>query len=145
MKSWIEQLLPIIEEYKDGDTEALDGDSVDVLCNIIKAKINLQEGNITEKEYNIILDGGSLENEVKPTRLQKGWIKQANKYLHFEDYGNDYDQTTLNVIAKIRDHADQNAMIDHVLGDDENVFPCEDFEYRFTCETFLVMIGYKYK
>ena len=84
-------------------------------------------------------------NSIKQTKLQKGWIKQANKYLHFEDYGNDYDQTTLNVIAKIRDHADQNAMIDHVLGDDENVFPCEDFEYRFTCETFLVMIGYKTK
>ena len=55
MKNWIEQLLPIIEEYKDGDIEALDGDEVDRLCEIIKAKINLQEGNITEVEYEKIL------------------------------------------------------------------------------------------
>jgi len=53
--SWIEQLIPIIEEYKDGDNEPLDGDAVDDLVKIIKAKINLQEGNITEKEYNEIL------------------------------------------------------------------------------------------
>lgn len=55
MNNWIEQLLPIIEEYKDGNNEPLDGDEVDDLCLIIKAKINLQEGNITEKEYNEIL------------------------------------------------------------------------------------------
>lgn len=53
--TWTEQLLPIIEEYKDGDNEPLDGDDVDRLCEIIKAKINLQEGNITEEEYNEIL------------------------------------------------------------------------------------------
>jgi len=55
MENWIDQLLPIIEEYKDGDNEALDGDSVDALCEIIKAKINLQEGNITQEEYDTIL------------------------------------------------------------------------------------------
>lgn len=143
MESWIEKLLPIIEEYKDGDTEALDGDSVDVLCNIIKAKINLQEGNITEKEYNIILDGGCLENEVKPTRLQKGWIKQANKYLHFDEDGS--DQGVLDVIAKIRNYKDQNSTVDVALSDDDNVFVIEKFEYNFTCEDFLVLIGYKYK
>lgn len=49
---WINLLLPIIEEYKNGDTEPLDGDEVDRLCEIIKAKINLQEGNITQEEYN---------------------------------------------------------------------------------------------
>jgi hypothetical protein len=143
MESWIKKLLPIIEEYKDGDTEALDGDSVDVLCNIIKAKINLQEGNITEKEYNIILDGGCLENEVKPTRLQKGWIKQANKYLYFDEDGS--DQTVLNTIAKIRDYKDKNSTVDVALSDDDNVFVCVDFEFRFTCEDFLILIGYKYK
>lgn len=56
MNSWIEQLMPIINEYKDGNIEEpLDGDAVDDLCVIIKAKINLNEGNITEKEYNKIL------------------------------------------------------------------------------------------
>jgi uncharacterized membrane protein len=56
MNSWIEQLIPIITEYKDGDDEALDGDEVDRLCDIIRAKINLQEGNITDEEYNKLLD-----------------------------------------------------------------------------------------
>ena len=62
MESWIEQLLPIIEEYRGGavsfandGNEPLDGDEVDDLCKIIKAKINLHEGNITQKEYDEIL------------------------------------------------------------------------------------------
>ena len=53
---WIDQLLPIIEEYKDGG-EPLNSDEVDSLCSIIRAKINLQEGNITDAEYERILDG----------------------------------------------------------------------------------------
>jgi len=57
MKNWITQLAPIIKEYKDGNVdEPLDGDSVDDLCKIIKAKINLQEGNISESDYNKILE-----------------------------------------------------------------------------------------
>lgn len=55
MKNWIEQLLPIIEEYKGGNDEALDGDDVDRLVDILRAKINLHEGNITEEEYNNLL------------------------------------------------------------------------------------------
>jgi hypothetical protein len=62
MNNWIEQLLPIIEEYRgsavsfaNDENEPLDGDEVDDLCKIIKAKINLQEGNITEQEYNELL------------------------------------------------------------------------------------------
>ena len=53
--SWDAQLQPIINEYKNGDDTALDGDEVDCLCKIIKARINLHEGNITEQEYNSIL------------------------------------------------------------------------------------------
>lgn len=57
MKSWIEQLMPIINEYKDGSQdEPLDGGEVEDLCIIIQAKINLHEGNITEEEYNEILE-----------------------------------------------------------------------------------------
>ncbi len=52
---WLTFLLPIIEEYKEGSNEPLDGDEVDRLCEIIKAKINLQEGNITRQEYEDIL------------------------------------------------------------------------------------------
>lgn len=55
MESWETQLQPIIDEYKDGCIDPLDGDDVDNLCTIIKAKINLMEGNITQEEYNKIL------------------------------------------------------------------------------------------
>ena len=55
MESWIKQLLPIIEEFRDGD-EPLDGDEVDKLVDIIRAKINLNEGNITQEEYEQELD-----------------------------------------------------------------------------------------
>jgi hypothetical protein len=56
MENWIEQLVPIIEEYKDGVFESLDINDVNSLVKIIKAKINLHEGNITEEEYNEILE-----------------------------------------------------------------------------------------
>ena len=59
MKSWIEQLIPIIDEYKGGNDEPLDGDDVDRLVEIIKAKVNFHEGNITEEEYNEFLDNPS--------------------------------------------------------------------------------------
>jgi len=56
MNTWIEQLLPIIEEYKDGfENEPLDSDAVDDLIEIIRAKINLQEGNITIEEYETLI------------------------------------------------------------------------------------------
>lgn len=57
MESWEKQLEPIILEYRgEGeDEEPLNGDAVDRLCEIIKAKINLHEGNITEDEYEKIL------------------------------------------------------------------------------------------
>lgn len=57
MKNWIDQLLPIRNEFMDGSVdEPMDGDDVDELCKIIKAKLNLHEGNITEEECNEILD-----------------------------------------------------------------------------------------
>jgi hypothetical protein len=55
MENWTEQLIPIIDEFKDGSDEPLDGDEVDGLVKIIQAKINLQEGNITPDEYEEIL------------------------------------------------------------------------------------------
>ena len=51
MNNWIEQLIPIMEEYMDGDDEPMDGDAVDDLCVILRAKMNLHQGNITESEY----------------------------------------------------------------------------------------------
>ena len=57
MENWIKQLEPIIKEWKGGDEEPLDGDSVERLSEIIEAMINLSEGNITEEEYINILEG----------------------------------------------------------------------------------------
>ena len=55
-KDYLEySVLQLIEDYKDGTDDPLDGDEVDSLMQIIKAKVNLHEGNITEHEYNQIL------------------------------------------------------------------------------------------
>jgi hypothetical protein len=56
MADWIKQLLPIVEDFKDGDPEPLSCEDVDNLTRIFKAKINLHEGNITQDEYNDILN-----------------------------------------------------------------------------------------
>jgi len=56
MKNWITQLLPIRNEYMEGNPEPMDGDDVEDLIKIIRAKLNLNEGNITPEEYENILD-----------------------------------------------------------------------------------------
>jgi len=51
-------LEQIILEYKDDyeeDNISLGGDEVDDLICILRAKINLHEGNITQEEYDEIL------------------------------------------------------------------------------------------
>lgn len=59
---WLDlTLLEIIEEYKGGSDEPLDGDDID----IIKAKIDLQEGNITYDEYDAIIGNKATNSEIK--------------------------------------------------------------------------------
>lgn len=54
--NWIDHLLPIMKEYMaEFDGDPMDGDDVADLCEIIKAKINLHQGNITEGEYEHIM------------------------------------------------------------------------------------------
>lgn len=56
--SWMNLTLEqIILEYKDdyNDNVPLDGDEVNDLIRILRAKINLNEGNITQEEYDEIL------------------------------------------------------------------------------------------
>lgn len=55
--SWMDLTLQqIISEYKDGEEEVpLDGDEVEDLINIIRTKINLHQGNITQEEYDRLL------------------------------------------------------------------------------------------
>lgn len=56
--SWMNLTLEqIILEYKDdyNDNVPLDGDEVNDLIRILRAKINLHEGNITQEEYDRLL------------------------------------------------------------------------------------------
>jgi hypothetical protein len=50
MNSWIEQLEPIIEEYKDGDDTPLTSEEVERLALIIRFKIDVREGNISDED-----------------------------------------------------------------------------------------------
>lgn len=60
MNNWIEQLYPIIEEFAGGrqalKEDSLDGDEIESLCNIIKLKIRLYQGNITQDKYEMAMD-----------------------------------------------------------------------------------------
>jgi len=57
MKDWITQLLPIIKEFKDGDDTSLDSEEVEKLSLIIRLKIDVHQGNISDKELEIALNG----------------------------------------------------------------------------------------
>ena len=56
MKSWIDQLRPIIKEYKDGDDSPLTTEEVERIALIIRFKIDKEEGNITEKDVEEAMD-----------------------------------------------------------------------------------------
>jgi len=58
-KSWIEQLRPIISDFKDGDNEPLSFQDVERLSLIIRLKIDLEEGNISKNDLEIALNHGS--------------------------------------------------------------------------------------
>ncbi len=45
------ELKEIINRYKDGNNEPLDGDETERLANILLAQMDLMEGNITNREY----------------------------------------------------------------------------------------------
>lgn len=49
---WADHLGAILNDYKEGfGDEPLDGDGVDELTEIIRARLNLIEGNMTWDEY----------------------------------------------------------------------------------------------
>lgn len=81
MKSWIDQLVPIIEEFRDGEP-CLDGDEVELLGEILKTKINLHEGNITEEEYERTVDKLITQERLSfpISKRIKEQMKDALKY-----------------------------------------------------------------
>ena len=63
MNSWIEQLEPIIREYKDGDDSPLTKKEVERLALIIRFKIDVYEGNISIEDMEKALDEHSLKTK----------------------------------------------------------------------------------
>jgi len=82
MKDWMDHIQPLIDEYKDGTEEPLDGDEVERLSRIIKAKINLNEGNLTEMECRKILDNPLPETAMPPETIL---CPKCGKEMHSED------------------------------------------------------------
>ena len=58
-KSWIEQLRPIINDFKGGDNKSLTPQEVEKLSLIIRMKIDIEEGNISKKVLEDALKYGS--------------------------------------------------------------------------------------
>ena len=58
-KNWMEQLRPIIKDYKDGSHKSLTSQEVERLALIIRLKIDLEEGNISKKDLEIAINHGS--------------------------------------------------------------------------------------
>ena len=61
MNSWIDQLEPIIKEYKDGDNTPLTSKEVERLALVIRFKIDVYEGNISVEDMEKALDDHSLK------------------------------------------------------------------------------------
>ena len=57
-KSWIEQLRPIIKDFKEDNNEPLRPEEVEELSLIIRFKIDLEEGNINEEGMGETLNYG---------------------------------------------------------------------------------------
>ena len=49
-KSWIDHLIPIIKEFKNGGNDPLTPQEVERLSMLIRFKIDLEEGNISNKD-----------------------------------------------------------------------------------------------
>lgn len=49
--SFYRELSIIVQDYKNGSTDPLDGDEVDKLTELLKNRLNLSEGNITNSEF----------------------------------------------------------------------------------------------
>ena len=58
-KNWMEQLRQVIKDYKDGSHKSLTSQEVERLALIIRLKIDLEEGNISKKDLEIVINHGS--------------------------------------------------------------------------------------
>jgi hypothetical protein len=65
MKSWIDQLRPIIKEYKDGDDSPLTPEEVERIALIIRFKIDKEEGNISAEDIESAMDEVIYEQSTR--------------------------------------------------------------------------------
>ena len=49
-KSWVDHLRPIIKDFKNGSNDTLTPQEVERLSMLIRFKIDLEEGNISNKD-----------------------------------------------------------------------------------------------
>ena len=61
-RGWIEQLRPIIRDFKDGSNKPLTSQEVERLSLIIRLKIDLEEGNISIDGLEIARKHGSTHH-----------------------------------------------------------------------------------
>ena len=90
-KSWIEQLRPIIKDFKEGNNEPLRPEEVERLSLIIRFKIDFEEGNINEEGMEESGEWGGSEKGPQYSHRDYGEatsqdIKDATKYER-ERYG----------------------------------------------------------
>lgn len=76
---WQDELQKIIDDWKEGSKDPLDGDEVDALVEIIRKKINYMEGNITKDEY--------LEDSKQAPVSEAQKEKRCRYCQYMQDYG----------------------------------------------------------
>jgi hydroxymethylpyrimidine pyrophosphatase-like HAD family hydrolase len=160
---WINYLRPIIKEY--GENELLDSDDVDNLVNIIKAKINLHEGNITEEEYDNILNRFTIKtglensentvyNNLKESKNKKGESISPILPVYIKNYLIDIDGTicddipneepermvTANVFTDALEILNKWYGEGHII----TFFTSRTEEHRQVTETWLNKHGFRY-
>lgn len=121
MKNWITQLEPIINEYGEGGKLTLE--DVNELVHIIRAKINLQQGNITEDQYERNLNGSAARDEI---------LERAAHYLCTDNEDGITVGSSLKLIEEQAD-IDGSVMVDSVDG----IILWDAVMDRYTVDEFL--------
>ena len=104
MNSWITQLAPIIEEFAGGkkalNEESLDGDQIESLCNIIKLKIRLNQGNITQREYEKGMDSPNHIDLATDSESESGLYKSAAHRGDIKGNPNNFQDALIDIDAE---------------------------------------------
>jgi len=109
---WLElNLLEILNEYKDGDDEPLDVDSVERLSEIIKAKLNFFEGNIAEKEYEEVLDN-LTKKEVRLIKINTTAFEEED-FMLLTDLTDEEVEVVIRPLIEAEREEDEDSFYDN--------------------------------